>query len=91
MESVYYTDVGGRNVNEDTVAFVPIEQGFCALVADGLGGQGNGDTASRTAAGCVTDAFRAAPSCAPEDIRRYYKNANDAVLAINGGQQNTSR
>ena len=89
MEFAYYSDVGGRRVNEDTVAFVPIENGFCALVADGLGGQGNGDTASRTAVSRIADAFRAHPSCAPEDICRYFSDANDAVCEINGGRQNT--
>lgn len=89
MECVFYTDVGGRGVNEDSIAFLPIEDGFCALVADGLGGQGNGDTASQTASACVVNAFREAPSSAPQDVCQYFTAANDAVCAINGGRPNT--
>ena len=89
MKYTYYTDAGGRSVNEDTVAFVSTDKGFCALVADGLGGQGNGDVASQLAVDRITEAFAAQPSCAAEDIRRCFSEANDAVLAVNGGMHHT--
>ena len=89
MECVYYSDRGGRDVNEDTVSFVQVENGFCALVADGLGGQGDGDVASQTAAARISEAFRADPSSDPEDIQRFFKEANDAVCEINQGKPNT--
>lgn len=89
MNYTYYSDAGGRAVNEDTVAVIPADGGICALVADGLGGQGNGDVASQTAVHCIANAFRREPSSAPSDLQRYFSDANDAVRAINGGKRHT--
>ena len=49
-----YTDIGGRQVNEDAVAVLTPPLGILAVVADGLGGHGGGDIASHL---CV-DAIR---------------------------------
>ena len=89
MDCVYYSDKGGRDVNEDSIAVVRTENGFCALVADGLGGQGDGDIASQTVVSHISAAFRANPSCKKEDINRYFCEANEKVCAINGGKPNT--
>lgn len=89
MEYSIFTDIGGREVNEDTVDMIMTENGFGAIVADGLGGQGNGDVASRTAVDCVAEMFRRNPSASPEVIESYFIAANDAVCAINGGRANT--
>ena len=89
MKYAYYTDVGSRNVNEDTVAVIPVENGFCALVADGLGGEGNGDVASQTAVKAISEAFRRKPSREFKDIQEYFNIANDSVVAINGGMHHT--
>lgn len=89
MNYAYYSDAGGRKLNEDTVAFSVVEGGFCALVADGLGGEGNGDVASRTAVNTVMQAFLNRPSCLPDDVRGYFLHANDLIRDINGGKHHT--
>ena len=89
MDKAFYTDKGGREINEDSIAFDSYGSAFCAILADGLGGQGNGDVASRTTVSVISEQFRSAGSAAPEDIVRYFNAANDAVLAINQGRHHT--
>ncbi len=49
-----YTDIGGREDNEDTVRVSRVgDDQICLLVADGLGGHGGGQMASFTAAETV--------------------------------------
>ena len=55
---------GSRPVNEDTAALFPLEGGMGFLVADGLGGHGGGDRASRLAA----DAFRGVLSASADPV-----------------------
>ena len=89
MDKAFYTDKGGRKVNEDSIAFESRGSSFCAILADGLGGQGNGDVASQTTVKTLSGQFLSAGSAAPEDITRYFNAANDAVLAINHGKNHT--
>ena len=54
VEYSEYTNIGNRNLNEDTIASFKIDgeqHGF--IVCDGLGGHGMGDVASK----CVKDVF----------------------------------
>ena len=57
MDCDSYTDAGGRAVNEDSL--------YCGdtllIVADGLGGHGGGDRASRLAVSTVSQALEGAP------------------------------
>lgn len=46
-----YTDIGGRTENEDSAAFREYGEMLVAVVADGLGGQGDGKAASL----CIRD------------------------------------
>lgn len=41
-----FTDIGDREVNEDTIKVVKINDGYGFIVCDGLGGHGMGDKAS---------------------------------------------
>ena len=54
LEIATYTDIGGRERNEDTVRYVSKgTDGVCLVLADGLGGHGGGELASSTAAACI--------------------------------------
>ena len=43
----YYSEIGKRKTNEDAVSVLETAKGILAIVADGLGGMGNGDLASQ--------------------------------------------
>jgi serine/threonine protein phosphatase PrpC len=53
----------------------------CCVLADGAGGHGGGDVASRTAATAVLDAFAARPACDPARVQELIELANRAVVA----------
>lgn len=51
----YYSGIGYRKNNEDAVSVMENEHGLLAIVADGLGGQDNGEYASRQAVKTLHD------------------------------------
>lgn len=53
----HYTDQGGREYNEDSCLLRWKDLFFCAAVADGLGGHGGGDVASKLAVEAVEAGF----------------------------------
>lgn len=67
-----FTDIGDRTYNEDSFCVVQHQDSFCFAVADGLGGHGGGDVASRCAVEAVQTLFTA---------RGYYDAFFDDVFA----------
>ena len=47
IDFAVYSNPGVREVNEDYISFFADEDRFCFVIADGLGGEGSGDMASR--------------------------------------------
>lgn len=54
---IKYTNVGGRNENEDSHEIFHEDGRLCAVVADGLGGHGGGAEASKTAIDFIGKTF----------------------------------
>lgn len=52
-----YTNIGDREINEDSVGEVKTENGHCFVLADGLGGHGGGEQASGMAVQSVLSIF----------------------------------
>lgn len=80
-----YTSQGGMEHNEDAGLFIRKKEACCAVIADGLGGHGNGDKASRTAVEIIKKCFEALPEgkrITQEDMAEWFDEANQAVLAI---------
>ncbi len=89
MDYDFYSDRGGRNVNEDSVFVFADESGICALLADGLGGQGNGDLASQTVVRSVMDSYMRDRSVQPSAVAGYIGTANQRIREINQGKNTT--
>lgn len=71
-----HSSKGGRTRNEDAYGYWQYEdKGICVL-ADGLGGHGNGDLASRTAVKSIVEAAQRDFSCSMEQLVRI---ADEAV------------
>lgn len=81
IQSAQCSMKGGRPYNEDTAFFTTTPSGFLAVVADGLGGCGGGETASRVAAEVLTEEFLAKPEITEENINVILQCANKAVLS----------
>jgi len=72
---------GGRAVNEDCAGARVGEAGGCWVVADGLGGHGGGEIASRLAVDAVLEAARLRMPASAEDLRAAVERAHAAVRA----------
>jgi len=52
-----HTHMGSRNVNEDSVGEYMVDNRYCFVLADGLGGHGSGECASEAAVKTVLELF----------------------------------
>lgn len=70
---------GGQKINEDYFGFVEKDDIYCWVLADGLGGHGDGEIASTTAVEEVVSKFLEKPECNEEAVKQYINFANRAV------------
>ena len=57
-----YTDIGNRDTNEDSVAFIEKSGSYCFVLCDGLGGHGKGELASRFVCDSICRCFEGSTS-----------------------------
>ena len=93
-QSVFFTAAcPGHAVNEDAVGVFPLgEEGVVLAVADGVGGQPEGESASRRVLECLWDALIAAPQEAESlrgPILDGIEAGNRALLDAGGGSATT--
>ncbi len=67
---------GGREYNEDACGHWHSERHLCCVVADGAGGHGGGDVASRVAVSHIIEQFAAAPLSQPEEVQDLLLDTN---------------
>ena len=77
LSYAFITDQGMRNINEDCVGYAVSGKRNLYLVADGLGGHGNGDAASRFVVDYIRAALTADDSLPVAD---YIEGAQAALL-----------
>lgn len=88
FEVAYYTDIGKRERNEDSVGVTQHENSLLAVVADGVGGHVNGKTASLLAVDTLIKDFL--PQEMDEDVLGYQVlKANAQILAADNAGQST--
>lgn len=78
----FYSDTGGRPVNEDMAAHFRSEKLFVAIVADGLGGHGKGETASRAAVATVLADFNELAPLSVAKVETLCQKINRSVLKL---------
>ena len=76
-----YSDTGGRRVNEDTVAYLERDTHLVAVVADGLGGQGDGDFASQCVCGSLMRCGADGHFPSEEEISVAFEEANRELIS----------
>lgn len=74
-----FTDKGNHEPNEDTIGMMEKAGAYCFVLADGLGGHGNGDKASQLVAGCVADIFLEKGD-SPEFLREAFCESQKQLL-----------
>ncbi len=71
---------GGRSYNEDACGHWHSGSHLCCVVADGAGGHGGGDIASRLTVQHIIESVAAAPPQDPEAVRQLIADANANVI-----------
>lgn len=71
---------GGRDYNEDACGHWHSDKQLCCVVADGAGGHGGGDVASRLAVRHIIESFAGAPPGDALAVRQLLTDTNDTVI-----------
>ena len=80
LEVAILSEPGGRRNNEDACGYWSSASQFCAVLADGAGGHGGGDVASRLAVQNLLSGFSREPSASGPELSRLVRQANQAVI-----------
>ena len=71
---------GGRSYNEDACGHWHSAQHLCCVVADGAGGHGGGDIASKLAVSHIIEQFAGAPLSRPDEVHDLLLDTNTTVI-----------
>ena len=72
---------GGRSYNEDACGHWHSERYLCCVLADGAGGHGGGDVASKLAVSHVLQGYAARPAHHPQALQALLLDTNRELLA----------
>jgi serine/threonine protein phosphatase PrpC len=80
LEVALMTDRGGRKYNEDACGHWHSKRHLCSVLADGAGGHGGGDIASRIAVQELIGRFATQPTERAGDLDRLLRVTNDVLI-----------
>jgi serine/threonine protein phosphatase PrpC len=81
LELAILSKRGGRSYNEDACGHWHSDSHLCCVVADGAGGHGGGDKASKLAVQHMISGYAASPTSTPDAIERLVRRTNDSIIA----------
>jgi serine/threonine protein phosphatase PrpC len=81
MELATLSRRGGRSYNEDACGHWHSDSHLCCVVADGAGGHGGGDKASKIAVQSILSAYAARPETTAAAIERTILETNRTIIA----------
>jgi serine/threonine protein phosphatase PrpC len=81
IELALMSDPGGREVNEDACGHWHSDRYLCCVLADGAGGHGGGDVASKLAVSHVLQRYAAQPAHHPQALQALLQDTNRELLA----------
>lgn len=79
MIGAVISNKGGREHNEDAVGRLRVGAKQCFVLADGIGGHGCGEVASKIAVDTVLECFKAQPGMTQELVYAYLEAAQNAI------------
>jgi serine/threonine protein phosphatase PrpC len=80
LQVEWLSDCGGRNANEDACGHCRNENQLCVVLADGAGGHGGGETASRLAVRELVSLFAQWPTSTADELAMRLRAVNDAMI-----------
>ena len=80
LEVALMTDRGGRKYNEDACGHWHSKRHLCCVLADGAGGHGGGDVASRIAVQELIGRFAQQPTERASELDRLLRVTNDVLI-----------
>lgn len=80
LEVALMSDRGGRKYNEDACGHWHSRRHLCCVLADGAGGHGGGDIASKLAVQELIGRFSQQPSERADELERLLRVTNDVLL-----------
>lgn len=86
MDYSTISEAGDHDPNEDFVACITRDGTLCVSVADGLGGHGHGDVASKTVADAVLKKFEEHPGVNRRVLTECFSSAHDILNQIRSGE-----
>lgn len=81
MQVAILSDPGGRAYNEDACGHWHSERHLCCVLADGAGGHGGGDVASRLAVQTLLDGFADQPTGSSHILAERVRATNQVLIA----------
>jgi PPM family protein phosphatase len=91
IELALLSETGGRAHNEDACGHWHSDHHLCCVVADGAGGHGGGDVASKLVVNHVLRCYATAPAHHPQALEALLADANRELLAQRDSRPDLAR
>ena len=85
LETAWYSDIGGKEINEDSAGVFQPDDGTLCVVADGLGGHAHGEIASQTTVRFLGQ--HVGTGISADGLRELFEQANGELVKLSGSRR----